>query len=128
MKPEPFADRRQLSLTLRGPEFAVLIPFGDMAALGDTCGKLASIWNGVGTLLIPVGEETSDEPYEKWLNILSVDQLMYHESVSPEHRSQIDQKVGLPLSQFSDFVLDHEVHICRLASGAGQARPLQLEL
>lgn len=127
MKPEPFADRRQLSLTLRGPEFAVLIPTGDMAALSDTCGKLASIWNGVGTLLIPVGEESTDEPYEKWLNILSIDQLMYHESVSPEHRSQIDQAVGLPISQFSDFVLDYEVHIWRLASGAEQARPLQLE-
>lgn len=105
----------------------MLVPFGDMEALGDTCGKLASIWNGVGTLLIPVGDGTTDEPYENWLNILSVDQLMFHERVTPEQRSQIDRDKARPLSQFSDFVLEQEVHIWRLASGADQARPIQID-
>lgn len=125
MKPEPFIDRRQLSLTLRGPEFAVLIPFGDFDVLNEVCGKLASIWNGVGTLLIPVGGKT-DEPYQKWLDILSVDQLLYHEKVTPEQRNQIDQDLEIPVHQFSDFTLQQEVHIWRLASGTKQARPLQL--
>jgi hypothetical protein len=50
---------RQLLLNyfVRGPEWAIAIPKGDVEALEDAMRRCSTFWNGPGTLLIPVTEE-----------------------------------------------------------------------
>lgn len=82
MRPSPQSGPHTLSLTLRGPEYAVVLPHGDSAALLDVCRNLSDVWNGFGTLLFPV-DQTGDPvsgliPPE---TILPTDQVLVHPTV-----------------------------------------------
>ena len=110
MQPASRSGPFTLTLTLRGPEYAVVLPRGDTRALLDVCRTLAQVWNGAGTLLIPVEEDgsivTSLVPE---LAILRPDQVLVHPAVSEQARDAAANRWPRT-AMWSDSVFERQVH------------------
>jgi hypothetical protein len=116
MQPAPPKGPFTLTLTLRGPEYAVLLPRGDTEALLDVCRTMAQVWNGAGTLLIPLegSEATINRSLVPELDIRTPDQFFAHPRLSEELREAATKKWPRT-SRWSESVFDHQVHSWRLA-------------
>lgn len=63
---------------VRGPEWAFILPRGDLEALDDALRKCATLWNGAGTLLLSVDRETGVTAWDELLETRPVDDVWLH--------------------------------------------------
>jgi len=49
--------QHRLSYATRGPEWAFMVPDGDLEALEEVMRLCSHFWNGAGTLLVPAGAD-----------------------------------------------------------------------
>ena len=109
MRPSTPAGPHTLSLTLRGPEYAVVLPHGDSDALLDVCRNLSDLWNGSGTLLIPVKEDGSPVScLIPDLTILTPDQFLVHPTVGTAAAEAAMRRWRA--ARWSEAILQLQVH------------------
>ncbi len=72
--------QHRLSYVARGPEWAFAIPQGDLDALEWVMRRCSTFWNGVGTVLVPVGADGRiPASVKRFLQIRPVDACYTHE-------------------------------------------------
>src|SRR4051812_40939109 len=73
-----------LSYLLRGPEWAIAIPRGDLDVLDWVMRRCSTFWNGVGTLLLPVDQRgrLPKRQIELFTGVRPVDRVFVHEQLS----------------------------------------------
>jgi hypothetical protein len=102
--------QHRLTYFVRGPEWAFAIPQGDLGALEEVMRRCATFWNGVGSLLIPVG---ADGRIPRWVDFLlevrSVDACFMHHGLSESAKSVVQRRIPGAVRLFDTFD-DHEIH------------------
>jgi len=100
----------RLSYTVRGPELAVALPQHDTAAFDELIGQVCRIWNGVGTLLLPVAVDGDVSGYEDWLKMLRPDHVYLHQALGEDVERVLAHDFPGRTSRWTSRVLEREVH------------------
>jgi hypothetical protein len=107
---------RRLRYSVRGPEWAFVIPHGDMDALEDVMQRCSGFWNGAGSLIIPIRRSGWTPSWVDYLlETRSVDLTWIHEAVDQSLRERIREKLGQTGILRDNFDRD-ETHPLRLAA------------
>lgn len=105
----------ELAYHVRGPEWAVALPQGDLHALAQVMRRCATFWNGAGTLLIPVRR---DGRIPSWIDVLlatrPVDRILIHEGLCESARNSVTTRFA-HAELFSERYDDRELHTLLIA-------------
>jgi hypothetical protein len=100
-----------LSLTLRAPEYAIVLPYGDTDALLEVCRNLSDLWNGSGALLIPVDGDGSTisclVPDEQ---ILAPDRVIVHPAVKERATEAALKRWPRRAVRWGEWIFRDQVH------------------
>ena len=111
MQPSTPSGPFTLSLTLRAPEYAIVVPYGDTGALLDVCRNLSDLWNGSGALLIPVDEDGSPisslVPDER---ILAPDRVIVHPAVKEPATESALKRWPRQAVRWGQWIFREQVH------------------
>jgi hypothetical protein len=100
-----------LSLTLRAPEYAIVLPYGDTDALLDACRNLSDLWNGCGALLIPVDEDGG--PISRLVpdeRILAPDRVIVHPAVKEPASEVALKRWPRQAVRWGEWIFRNQVH------------------
>jgi hypothetical protein len=122
--------QHRLAYFARGPEWAFVIPQGDMEALEDVMRRCSQFWNGVGSLLIPATADGRIPSWvEKLLRVRPVEVCFLHERLSAGASAGVQRRIpgAVPLR---DAFADREVRPLDLPPPAwpGRAPEVMVEL
>jgi hypothetical protein len=112
-RPNPAVDldrSYQLSYFLRGPEWAIAVPQGDLDVLEDVMRRCSTFWNGVGTLLIPVRRDGRiPRSIDVLLTTRPVERFLVHRSLSSTAREAVAARFG-ETEEFWERYDEREMH------------------
>jgi len=117
-----------LSLTLRAPEYGIVLPYADTDALLDVCRNLSDLWNGSGALLIPVEENGS--PVSRLVpdeRILVPDRVIVHPAVNEPATEAAMTRWPRQAVRWGEWVFRNQVHSWWVIRDA-QARDVPLPM
>jgi hypothetical protein len=105
----------------RGPEWAFVLPQGDLDALDDVMRRCATVWNGAGCLLIGADSTGRVRDWSHLLEVRPVDDVWLHPALGD--RAQAGARRRFPQAQpmYEGFD-DDEVHVLRLLPESSAAR------
>jgi len=113
---EPLNAHRRLRYSVRGPEWAFVIPHGDWDALADAMRRCSSFWNGAGSLILPV---KANGALPRTLNALldarEIDLAWVHPSIDEALYPRLTEKLR-QLARLHERFDQHETHPLRLRS------------
>jgi hypothetical protein len=110
----PFA----LRYDVRGSEFAVVLPNGDMGALLEVTRELSQVWNGSGTLLLLSDRAGRLRPgLEDSLASVFPDRFLLHPALSEAARDGLQQRWTGRAVPWEKTALQREVHPWSLVMG-----------
>jgi hypothetical protein len=113
---EALTAHRRLRYSVRGPEWAFVIPYGDRGALEDVMRRCSGFWNGAGSLIVPIKRTGWMPPYvDDLLGTRAVDLTWVHGAVDGALHEGVVQKLG-QIARLSDSFDRHETHPLRLVS------------
>jgi hypothetical protein len=117
-------EQQRLRGVLRGPELAVAIPQGDLNALQEVVEVCCDIWNGVGSLILPVdrrGRMTGHHP--AYLQSRQAEQCLVHRELPENTYRSLRALVPQVSPFFADLVRQTNLHPLNLQptySGSGK--------
>jgi len=98
----------RIGYTVRGPEWGIAIPQGDLVALEDAMRRASTYWNGIGSLIIGVRRDGCLDPsIEEMLEIRGVEQVLLHDDLGERARQALGRRFETVGSLWVD---DHEIH------------------
>lgn len=116
MVEEPLNGHRRLRYSVRGPEWAFVIPYGDLTALEEVMRRCSTFWNGAGSLILPIKRSGwNPRSVEPLLQVRSVDLTWVHSSVDRSLHDRIRETVGEMAVLHENFDR-YETHVHRLAT------------
>ena len=122
--------QHRLSYFVRGPEWAFAIPQGDLAALEEVMQTCSTVWNGVGSLILPVRANGRMPPVtDLLLDARPVDACWMHGSLGDRARAAVQKRIPGAVPLWDGFDRD-EVHPLQLRGSSldGQEPPLVVEV
>jgi hypothetical protein len=113
---EPLNAHRRLRYSVRGPEWAFVIPHGDWTALADTMRCCSSFWNGAGSLIVPVKRDGAlPRSLGTLLEAREVDLAWVHPSIDDTLYARLTERLG-QLARMHERFDQYETHPLRLRS------------
>jgi hypothetical protein len=113
----------QLSYFVRGPEWAIAIPQGDVDAASDVMRRCSTFWNGVGTLLIPVRRDGRiPKAIDLLLETRPVETFLAHEALAPTATAVIADRFG-DVPVFNERYDEREVNLLGLVDVPEGTKP-----
>jgi hypothetical protein len=111
-------EQQRLRGVLRGPECAFAIPRGDLDALDEVAALCCDIWNGAGSLILPISPQGRVRGgYEQYLQIRGVDECFLHARVPPETDATV-RALGLTVVRFDpEHIREGSLHPLNLQPG-----------
>jgi hypothetical protein len=79
--------QHRLGYFIRGPEWAFVLPQGDLEALDDVVRTCSTLWNGVGSLLIGIDRAGRQAPTGSLLSARPVDTVWLHPALGDRARA-----------------------------------------
>jgi hypothetical protein len=100
-----------LTYDVRGPEFAVVLPEGDLDALREVTELLSQIWNGPGTLLLTADESGAlDAGLQDSLAALPPDVVLLHPDLPAATHEALIQRWPGRAWQWRARAIERELH------------------
>lgn len=85
----------RLSYFVRGPEWAIALPQGDLDALEDVMRRLSTLWNGIGTLLVPVSRSGAiPKGLDTLIDCVPPERFLVHDSLNERAREAVAARFG----------------------------------
>lgn len=110
----------RLRYSVRGPEWAFLVPSGNLDALEDTMRRCSAFWNGAGSLIVPVDARGRIPAFiDNFLEARAVDEAWAHPSLPSPWLGALAGRFP-SLSTLHDDFDRHETHPLRLLPPDGE--------
>lgn len=106
--------QHRLSYLVRGPEWAFVLPQGDLEALDDVLCRCSELWNGAGSLLLGADRQGRLTPSGHLLSVRPVDRVWLHPALGDRARAGALACFPTATQMYEGFDED-EVHALLLA-------------